>query len=171
MVTVVVCLIAGTVATTIAVVQVTFRAPAQPITIKACTAESWDAGRCSQPFFGDANDDHPYDQPIVVAGEVCNETDEPIGYIVNVEWVLIGEVSARFPTLTNTDVVWNPGCRSYSFPYTVPDQLRILIEASGPGADLGRWKIVGRADPINPNLYRTFVWDVTGAFTLTQPGE
>ena len=142
----------------------------QPLEVIACEAGTFVHGmtqdQCVRPMSRDAF--LKLDETVLVAGDICLDSDEPIRYDVVVEWVALEQdgVSFRvfeFPT------TWNPGCdpeQAYDFPYTVPEALQAV--APPEGGSLGLWRIVGTATPQNNRngLILRYQWDVTDTFEL-----
>ncbi len=182
--TVVVCLIAGTAATTLAISQFTSRPRAAPLVVTACTPESYlpppliDGGPLAEPgpaqaecdrWFAGRDDSWSADEPIPVVGQVCNTSDRPVAYTVSVAFESVDTPGARIPVL-EVPITYDPGCMPpYDFGFDFP--LDSLTDDLEPGVSLGQWRIVGRADPVNIDRYLPYQWDATATVEIINPGE
>lgn len=135
----------------------------QPVTITACAPEVYDEG-CPP---GSSVDPDTLvlseDLAISVTGDVC--ITETAAYDVEVAWVAV-ESEARFLVL-DAPVTWKEGCVQYpTQDWVPPAQLLALAEDLEPGADLGRWKVIGTAEPVRADKYSLYQWDSVSAFRL-----
>jgi len=183
LVTVVVCLMAGTAATTLAVVQFASADRAQPLEITACTPDSynmpapideaqnvWERGTVQadcERWFVPANDTWPADEPIRVLGQTCLDGDDSVAYEVSVAFESVDNPGLRLPVI-DVPVTYEPGCQApYDFPFEFP--LNAITEAAGDGESLGDWRIVGRAEPVNFERYLPYQWDATETVEIVNP--
>ena len=144
----------------------------QPITITACTPESWTApaineqirqADCTRP--GDApNDSMDASLPIPVTGQVCNDSELAVAHDVTVAFRGVDEMGAELRVL-DVPVTWEPGCRVYDFAFFFPAALII----GEPGDSLGRWRLVGRAIPTLSDTYDQYQWDAMGTIEFLVP--
>lgn len=146
--------------------------PGQPITITACATILFiEDGSC---------DGDPPVQPgelvltpeleIPVSGRVMNAADEDIAYQVTVSWVAL-DSDARI-TILDVPVTWEGGRNEpYNISWSPPPQLLQLLDGAEPGSDLGRWRIVGVATPVNRARWDVYQWDSIKTFTLIAPSE
>ncbi len=130
----------------------------QPISISACNANSI-TGECP-PFAGLVQPVHPVDEPVAVAGEICNKRDETIAVQFLVGYQSIGEPGLSY-TILDVGGDIRPGCVDYQFDYAVPAQM--INEF--PSGNYGRWKIIGKAIPVDPGL-PVYQWDLSGVFRI-----
>lgn len=153
----------------------------QPLSITACTVDSYDVpdeneqgppqSSCDKPYsgpIGSLEDTVPIDGKIVVAGQVCNMSDQAISYNVQISWARILSdtrgLPVRFPVI-DIPIVYETGCNPpYQFTFPVPRQLVSAVEESGVDG-YGQWKIVGLASPTS-RRFDPYQWDVTRTFTL-----
>lgn len=133
----------------------------RPLTVTACTPESYD-----MPAVGHRGpDQHECDapgagvdvihaaSPVTVAGQVCNDADRPIPYRVAVSWVSVDEPGVE-STVIDVPITYEPGCQlPYLFDFLFPAE-RVTVGAES----LGRWRIVGRADPVDDSA-EPYSWD------------
>lgn len=113
---------------------------------------------CSR-WFDTAGQRMQSSRSVEVAGQVCIDHDEPVAYEVQVAWEAL-ESSARAIVL-ETPLTWDPGCAEpYSFVYSFPD---FLVANAEQGESLGRWRLVGKAVPVDPARFSTYQWDATGS--------
>lgn len=132
----------------------------QPVTITACTPDDFADGRCDAPVDPGVLT-LSADLAIPVSGQVCLE--ESAAYDVDVSWVHI-DSDTEFSVLS-TPITWDEGCGDpYAIEWVPPAQL--LASELEPGQDLGRWRIVGTARPVDPSRYATYSWDSVKTFEL-----
>ena len=141
----------------------------QPIEIIACTKQSWTIGltqdQCVRPMTPPENV-LVAGESIAVAGDICLDRETSRRYDLTVDWISLQEEGLSFRVFS-FPVEWEPGCsQPYDFAYTVPEQL--LAQAPPEGADMGLWKIIGRATPQN-GIDLRYEWSVTESFRLIVP--
>ena len=147
----------------------------QPVTITACTVESFvepepgDRHRqadCERWFSRDGSASSVVgDQVIEIAGQVCLDHDESVAYTVTVAWESL--TTDTRAVVLQTPLTWDPGCgEPYSFPYEIPS---FLFSGSSPGEAIGRWRLVGTAEPVESTRFATYQWDATGSVTIIAP--
>ncbi len=143
----------------------------QPLMISACPPETFLGSDCTtgapDPSVLALTDD----LLIEVAGRVCNE--ETVAYQVTVAWVAV-DSDESFETV-DAPVTYDMGCQP---PYGVgrstfegwrpPAGLLEFAADEPPGADLGRWRIVGTARPVRGDTYATYQWDSVKTFVLVK---
>lgn len=139
----------------------------QPLTITACTPESYDTPAAGErgPAQADCEapgartgDTHPASQPITVAGQVCNDGLRPVAYEIVVGWQSVDVAGLRVNQI-NVPITYEPGCQpAYEFDFTYPVEL--IGDDVRPGESLGRWRIVGRATPADTTSFARYQWDV-----------
>ena len=184
-VAVVVCLIAGTSATTIAVTQFLSSPRLQPLSITACAPDSYTPPvptaddpnvyehgptqeEC-QRVFASRNDHWVIGSPVVVVGQVCNNGDTPVAYQVEVAYESVSTPNLRLAVLS-VPITYDPGCHApYEFPFDFPCQS--ACQQIGPGESLGLWRIVGTATPVNTEKFLPYQWDATGTVEYINPKE
>lgn len=151
----------------------TFREPflMQPLSITACIPDSYQApgagergpvqGECAR-WFTPRDDTWDVNESIVVAGQVCNDSEEAVSYEVEVAFERVLEEGDQTRVIViNTPITYDPGCQDpYEFPFEVPLVLRESDQ------ELGNWRIVGRAIPTDRNSYAVYQWDVTATVEL-----
>lgn len=159
--------------------------PKQPLTITACSPTEFETNdqRCLDP--GGVASPRPL-QPfaaigeleIEVAGRIVNDLDVSVTYSLIVSWVSINGSVVTQPgdsfTALQTPVTLPANTdRPYTAEWSIPLDLLELFEPLPPGTDLGRWRIVGTATPIN-NLIEDLVsvqWDSVRTFAMITPNE
>ena len=183
LVTVVVCLMAGTAATTLAVVQFARPERTQPLTITACAPDTYefpdpiDGGPmyergvrqdgCVRQFAA-PDDQWPITEPVRVVGQVCLDNDTSVAYQVSIAYESVDTPDLRI-TVLDVPITYDPGCQPpYDFPFEFPLQ-SLTLETSEPGESLGQWRIVGRAVPGNTDRYLPSQWDSTSTVELVAP--
>lgn len=110
------------------------------------------------------------DLAIDVAGEVKFSGDEAVTYQVQVFWV--NTTGGSRYTLIDVEITYDPdhADSSYAIPWVAPNQLLAIAERQPPCTDLGRWRIVGRASPIDNLSVSPYNWDSVETFGLVTPG-
>ena len=102
---------------------------------------------------------------IEIAGQVCLDHDQPVAYTLTVAWESL--TTDTRAVVLQTPLTWDPGCAEpYSFPYEIPS---FLFTGTPPGGDIGRWRLVGRAVPVETTRFAPYQWDATGSVTLVAP--
>lgn len=151
--------------------------PAHPLSITACTPETYDTPVGTQQgppqdecerWFQPRGDSWPADEPIRVVGQVCNDGDVPVAYQVSVAFVPVaaGEGGGRFNVI-DTPITYDPGCQeAYDFAFQFPPS---LTAGSASGADLGQWRIVGTARPVDRTRYSEYQWDAAATTNYLTP--
>lgn len=143
----------------------------QPLAILACTPQSFELGEtdqseCELPYQA-RNDVWYSDDTTPIAGTVCNNSDEPVAYRIEValEPIQTDDVTRVRILLIDLRTTYPPGCtpEGYNFPYEIPP---LLFEGVPDGTDLGLWKLTGIAVPVNRAEYLTYQWNVTNTFNL-----
>lgn len=149
----------------------------QPLNVTACTPETYPPeltdgtvgppqSDCRRWFDGNSAAWDGAD-PFLVTGQVCVDHDEPIAYDLEVAWESL-TTQSRFVVI-DTPLDWGPGCEdSYAFEYDVPRAMAAQLPA---GESLGRWRLVGRAVPVEQTRWATYQWDVTGSASLIAVGR
>lgn len=184
----VILVVAALIATTAGLIVVSILLVAQPppprispLTITACTPESytppvadedgrWRPGtpqaRCDRPFVA-AGDAWPVTEPIPVEGQVCNSHPFDVSYVVRVDLTPVDRPDlGPFPLVADIPITYPPGCQApYAVAWEIPELLRAID-------DLGRWRAVGVAEPVDPDRYVTYQWDSFATVELVgDPGR
>lgn len=101
---------------------------------------------------------------VTSAGRVILSSESPVSYELRVEWVNI-DTGLRYARI-NTPIQYEAGRNEpYELTWDIPATMVLALGSQAPGADLGRWRIVGTATPFSER-YETFAWDVTETFDL-----
>lgn len=157
--------------------------PVQPIEISACSTVEFETNNqvCEdrsgvtppdelQPF--ELNDSLVFD----VSGNVRSEADVATSYSILVQWISttgspVTEPGESFVGLS-TPITWPANVdRHYDAAWSPPGLLLEHAVGLPPGTDLGKWRIVGTATPVNTEDYVPFQWDSVRTFTLETPTE
>lgn len=150
-----------------------------PLEITACTPDTYQPGgvgpdgvitrgtpqsECSRPF-ALRNDAWLATEPITVAGQVCNEADEPVSYEVTVRFESVDTIGLDF-TVIDVAITYDPGCQeSYVFDFVFPVE---DVRQTEPGS-YGLWRLVGRADPVDSSRFAPYQWDPAATVELIAP--
>lgn len=137
---------------------------AQPLLVTACTPDSYEApaGRARGPaqvecesWFAARGDTWPASDPITVEGQVCNTGPVPVAYRVEVAWEAVDTLDRA--VVLSVPITYEVGCQEpYSFDFVFPMD---LSTGAFEGETLGRWRIVGRAVPVDQSRFSTYQWD------------
>lgn len=135
----------------------------QPLSVTACTPDSYDApaghdegppqDACDSWFADGTPAEWPAGEPISVAGQVCNSSDRTVAYQVTVAFESV-TTKARYPMI-DTPISYEPGCqRAYRYDFEFPG-------TAWPPEDgtYGRWRLVGRAVPVDDDRFAELQWD------------
>ena len=144
----------------------TTRPPQTAISITACQPADYDAteGCLTTGNRLDGPVELSEDLRIPVAGDVLKHVEGPATYRVTVSWVSI-ESGAEFPILGPVDLTWEDDRMPYSIEWSPPNQLLAFAAEPEPDGDLGRWRITGRGEPVDPS-HSPFAWDSVETFQL-----
>ena len=143
----------------------------QTLLVTACPPETFVGDDCTTGAPDPAEIVLTDNLVIPVAGRVCN--DETVSYDVTVRWVSV-DTTTEFTSI-DVPVTYDQGCNP---PYGVPDasfqgwspppEMLEAFAAEPAGTDLGRWRIVGTADPVRDDTYATYQWDSVKTFSLVK---
>lgn len=137
------------------------RPPQDWVTISACTPEDFEDGVCDEPVDPDTLVlDESLTIPVV--GQVELLTDEEVPAVVTVSWVHVAS-DTEFEVLS-TPITWDGTEDPYAIEWVPPSQLLSALDDGT--ADLGQWRIVGRAEPVDTDRWVTYQWDSVKTFNL-----
>lgn len=143
----------------------------QPVTVSACTPADWvEDQRCDAAV----DPDGPGAPGVVmaagdgigVAGQVC-VAEPDIPYVVEVELVGLDN-AVSYPLINPVPITWTSPCEppygaDEPFEWVLPAE---VFDGASPGDDLGRWRIVGSAVPVDGDNVAPYQWDSVKTFRI-----